>query len=472
MVSAVFGELSSPRSTTQFVVPLAADESDVMMKPDFEYPKASMFDFDERMWTFQEQVFARRRLTFTNGRVEWLCNCAEWHEHQLYHAEADRHSARGAPDSYVPRGRFNQKALGFDDDVFNAFSSLHTHLSSIFPSCLVFGHPEPFFDISLCWYSVPGLRRRRVSQYCTGDPAQNRLPSWSWMGWDGETIFPADLEYKQVPSMDVGFTQAVTKWAATPQQTPKGWERIEFNPPPEWGADGDSLELRAKPSSMPRELPRYAYVHVTQYGHLGDYQWYPMPVRESDSTSDGGDESGAHSNFQYLQSVTIRAYLYRGPNKNVFPGDYIHLLYDRNGNTVGGLRGIHYKGESRTLEHGARLELLAVAKGWFAMFSHYIREEDESTGSNLPEDDAFLTEEEEEEEERTSQEAAEHDREANGGIPWMERGEEDKKTKQDCYHVLWIEWEQGVAYRKGCGFVLEDKWEELAELDKVVVTLC
>ncbi|KAK8070714.1 HET-domain-containing protein [Apiospora hydei] len=483
--------LSSPRSTTQLVVPLAAGERVVMMKTDFEYPKASMFDYDERMWTFQEQVFAKRRLTFTNGRVEWLCSCAEWHEHQLYHAEADRRSARGAPDLYVSRGllmrtpslnglcdvvrRFNQKALGFDEDVFNAFSGLHTHLSTIFPSGLVFGHPELFFDISLCWYSVDSLRRRQVSQYYTGDPVQNRLPSWSWMGWDGETIFPADLEYKQVPSMDLGFTQAVTKWyalpepgsttkrlidstwhehrAATPQRTPKGWKRIEFNPPSEWGGHGDSLELRATPFSMPRELPRYAYVHVSQDGHRGDYQWYPIPVKESDSTSDGDGESDSHSNFQYLQSVTTRAYLYRGPNKYEFPGNYIHLLYDLNGNTVGGLRGIRSKDESRALENGARLELIAMI----------------TPALTPPEADAFLTEEEEEE--RMGQQAAENEREANRRTPWMERWGEDKKTKQDCYHVLWIEWEQGVAYRKGCGFVLEDKWEELAELDEVEVTL-
>ncbi|KAK8023872.1 hypothetical protein PG993_011938 [Apiospora rasikravindrae] len=499
--------ISSPRSITQSVASLAGGERVVMMKTDFDFPEASIFDYDERMWTFQEQVFAKRRLIFTNGRVEWLCSCVNWDEHRLYHAEADRPSARAAPDLYVSRGilmrtpsldglcdvvrYFNQKVLGFDEDVFNAFSGLHTHFNAVFPSGLVFGHPELFFDISLCWYSTRGsLRRREVSQSYTGDSVHNRLPSWLWMGWQCETLFPFDVEYKQDVSQDVGFTQAVTKWYALPEpgsktkrpidslwhehraaalrSTPNGWKRIDFKPPSLWEGYGGSPIDHPQPISMPKELPSYVYAHVSQNGLLDDRRWYPIRVRDLDPTSDE-EESDPHRSFQYIQCVTTRAYLHCGPNKYVVYGDCIHLVQDEKGNTVGALHEIPYKGERQAPENGARLELIAVAKGWSALLSQYTKDKDEIWNTSV--DQYIFLAQEEEEQERAQQAAEEKEREASERIPWMEQWEKDKKNKLDCYHVLWIEWEQGVAYRKGCGFVLEDKWEALAEADKVEVTM-
>jgi hypothetical protein len=32
-------------------------------------------------------------------------------------------------------------------------------------------------------------------------------------------------------------------------------------------------------------------------------------------------------------------------------------------------------------------------------------------------------------------------------------------TVEEFYYVLWIEWESGIAYRKGLGRVLNDAWE-------------
>lgn len=45
----------------------------------------------------------------------------------------------------------------------------------------------------------------------------------------------------------------------------------------------------------------------------------------------------------------------------------------------------------------------------------------------------------------------------------MEKFEAAKKEKLDCYHLLWIEWKDNVAYRKGTAFVLKDDWERLSE---------
>lgn len=43
--------------------------------------------------------------------------------------------------------------------------------------------------------------------------------------------------------------------------------------------------------------------------------------------------------------------------------------------------------------------------------------------------------------------------------------------RQGCYHVLWIEWGAGVAYRKAAGFVLADAWEQHKEAEVVKLIL-
>lgn len=48
---------------------------------------------------------------------------------------------------------------------------------------------------------------------------------------------------------------------------------------------------------------------------------------------------------------------------------------------------------------------------------------------------------------------------------------EEKKEEQDCYHVLWTEWEAGVAYQKAAGVVLADAWEKYQEAEPVKLIL-
>jgi hypothetical protein len=51
---------------------------------------------------------------------------------------------------------------------------------------------------------------------------------------------------------------------------------------------------------------------------------------------------------------------------------------------------------------------------------------------------------------------------------WPERPKEG--LKYSFYNVLWIKWEDGIAYRKGVGRVEKDAWESL-ELETIEVTL-
>lgn len=497
--------ISAPRSIEQVVVPLAEGETVIMMEPEYNPRDSSMFDYTQRMWTFQEQAFAKRRLIFEKGVVGWQCNCANWYEHQHYHQEADRwEAAQGYGTLAVGKLQrspvcitsldhlvhsFNQRTLGFDEDVFNAFSGLQTYLNSLFPSGLVLGHPELFFEISLCWGARENLRRRKVCETYTGDPVRNRLPSWSWMGWQGGVHFPRDQEHAPVPaSLGEGFTQAVTKWHVLPtpdsttnhpidsmwhqyrevmlNKVPEGWRREEFKPPLKWVLDTFHFAIQfPDPTCLPKDLPAHRYIQTSKEEQHWNSRWYPVPVGDLDLARED-DESNSHREFQYLQCLTTRAYLNGSPDKaRFFSPDSNAFIQDRNGNRVGGLR-VHHEDDQTFLANGPMIELIAVAKGWTTELKDY---EKDLQRERPPESTRQLTEEEEEEKNRGFAESMK--REKSQTVPWKEQWENDRSRKQDCYHVLWIEWERGIAYRRGSGFVLADRWEELAELDEVEVTL-
>jgi len=44
------------------------------------------------------------------------------------------------------------------------------------------------------------------------------------------------------------------------------------------------------------------------------------------------------------------------------------------------------------------------------------------------------------------------------------------KCGKDLYGVLWVEWVDGVAYRKGCGYVRKEIWDshKLEDVDLVL----
>jgi len=45
-----------------------------------------------------------------------------------------------------------------------------------------------------------------------------------------------------------------------------------------------------------------------------------------------------------------------------------------------------------------------------------------------------------------------------GRLAWIEDRELHSRAASKYFNVLWIEWEEGVAYRMGVGKVLKDMW--------------
>ncbi|KAH6652239.1 heterokaryon incompatibility protein-domain-containing protein [Truncatella angustata] len=391
--------VSQARAGAQKIIRLSGGE---MLSEAADSPSPPSSAYDQRMWTFQEELFANRSLIFELGRVTWRCNCAVWHEHLLEHkreSSVEKSQLHSHMTDWInmefPKlwdlhwliGVFNSRVLTFPGDVLHAFSGIQTSLHSIFPGGVLFGHPELFFDTALVWRGDKGIRPRWNGRHPS---MHDNLPSWSWMAWEGTIMFIADgsthRDWFQVA------TGSITTWYArkSPNSTEKRriectWDNYLNECPPGW--------TRYARDPMKQ---KYWYVHEEKELKLE----YPVPVLCK------GMIAALKEQYQYVSCETTHAFITMAPEPveegNCFAGV---VLQDDLGNFVGRLEP-HYRQVSMVPE---KIELVAIVRGRY-----------------------------------------EH---REGSIEYVE----------DCYFVLWIEWENHVAYRRTSGYVLTEKWEALRE---------
>ncbi|CAG7564461.1 unnamed protein product [Fusarium equiseti] len=492
-------DISKPRRIKSVVLPIAGDERIAWVEdPDIKERNDKELSYDYRMWTSQEYDFSKRRMIFRDGQVKWECNCSAWSEDHLYRPQEK--VTEKVLSGYLGQGshakapslrwfsrmlwEFNGRTLSYEEDVYNAFAGYNTYLTSIFPSGLVYGHPQIFFDISLCWTSFYDIRRRKVSERYKEDPMHGGLPSWSWMGWKGFIHFPYDSESEVGCSPNIGFTESITEWYAMEspnscqkerinsvwsrcRKAPAGsmaesWICDEFKPPALTGGSLPSQDSEAV--GIPKELPSHRYTCLLDGDVCPETRWYPIPVRQVGSEDE--PPSGLHSGYQYLWCQTFRGILTATPDKRIDHREFVpyHLLKNKDGDTAGALLP-HNQHESKLLHQDTQVELIAIARGWSTILKDDSFKERESAAPD-PETPLTL------EEEAVVREAhEEYWSDLFEEFPWMETWEDGKKRKQDGYHVLRIERENGVAYRKGCGFVLEEEWDRVAGTSRVDITL-
>ncbi|CAM1510137.1 Fc.00g004720.m01.CDS01 [Cosmosporella sp. VM-42] len=142
---------------------------------------------------------------------------------------------------------------------------------------------------------------------------------------------------------------------------------------------------------------------------------------------------------EFLYCQISRAYMHCTPQTRLWEdGQYLRII-DEKDNVIVSLSPSG-KEDADQIQDSVRqgnstvLELVAVYKGWIKM-SQY------SPSRNVPEERQVIFQD------FTGQSA------------------------RDCYFVLWIEWEDGVALRKAAGEVVVEAWEDLKEEELVDLTL-
>ncbi|PWY95754.1 HET-domain-containing protein [Aspergillus sclerotioniger CBS 115572] len=172
-------------------------------------------EWNNRGWTMQERALSRRVLVFTREQVYWACREASWREESnfenlslqchRFHENALELSLRWSsphnstqlenPQSQFWRiyqtlvTKYTRRSFTYGGDIFDGFSALTQGLSSLSGEEFIWCLPRSYFEQSLLWSSFTEQRRRleKSTLPMTSMHKQVHFPSWSWMGWVGET---------------------------------------------------------------------------------------------------------------------------------------------------------------------------------------------------------------------------------------------------------------------------------------------
>lgn len=458
--------ISSPRRFDQKVTPVFESDKVIFRRHSiFESGASPYFD---RGWTFQEFFLSQRRLIFADGQIHWHCSCADWREELITPVSTCAEQTEklavdidlstlltGRPDFKalnVILAQYNARHLTFPEDAPSGISGLLSLFSRTFEGGFLFGLPETAFDSALMWHLsskyLAGMRKRQDYRRTKLLALASRLPSWSWVGWqthgdnlcvlDEETFKVRDYVYQG--SWTIPITQWFThetpeavekrpiqshwfrfrdKFNSTNCELPQGWtrEKPEEVLGPDWRDKGYDRP--------PQGLGEYVYKHAALDG---EYFWLPVPIATDNQES---NFPGPSSQTSYISCNTKRGWF----TATQFPINHFsdsQLRGRYNLTTVGLLDG--------NGEYCGRL---------------YIQEADDIL--RFPEANSGSTCEVEivaicRRREMTSE-----------GNSWRPYGEEDEDIERyvfkDVFGVLWIEWIDGVAYRRASGVVGKDEWE-------------
>lgn len=429
----------------------------------------------ERGWTFQEETFSKRRLVFSKDSVRWKCQCAQWREDVK---PADTSTAlkgfNGAPAPIEIQLRnatvecsllmslvekYNTRKLTFPEDSLNAFAGITTALRPPFNHPFVSGLPIEMFHVALLWQPSDQPLTPRTAKNAA---AKSCLPSWSWASWQGKLdlgTWRAGCSYDM--SIDDEFwesIQPIVTWRYHLALDDSGVivpsvlfnsERRFLNSKTAKCSDGwtrypvrlDEVSQLSKVKSIEEggvwtrqrltheELkehvqPKSAWMYQN-YRVPGKCFWYPIPLSLPDTTSPKQNQIIA----PWISCRTRRAFLVAGgrlpPNeRNLGTQGPSVSLDDAEGHNVG-IMIPNRQDEIGGLQ-GKLVELVEVARG---------RKTYRDFGWGMP----FF--QEEHSLEMVSPEAG----------------------RYEYYYVLWVEWENDVAYRRGLGRVIKSVWESQAK---------
>lgn len=448
-----------------------------------------------RGWTLQEHVFSRKKLVFVHGSVQWICQenrcfediCQESPSIRKkrimeYDMEQELESVGELAVQYPMISQvenlvfqYTSRNLTHQYDILNAIDSVFTAHKGAFPHGFFWGLPLDYLDLALLWTGsrYHGLKR------CQASPShsQPRFPSWTWAGWIGtidigrwsaatyirnadEHAYLGIKRYQTIPICEwrQWNSRDSSEWCIQGQNSahaykqrfmgkrdglPPGWkyERETFGPRGPYEDAYDRWKDDAFKGGNWALMTPYYYSHEAAPGVKF---WHPVPISldPTSNTTTAPDNCGLicaktrsgslwamsakdhpsvkpdDSRFRGLQRVDLYVHLFSGE----FIVDYV--LTNQKGDLVGYLhiddqsgRELVEKYECNPYEAGFPCELVALSKG--------------------------------------------HD-----SVHPME----PDKEEYTFYNVLWVKWEDDIAYRRGVGRVQRETWEsmELEEIDLVL----
>ena len=393
--------------------------------------------YGQRGWTFQEQMLSRRTLSFTDHGLEWRCQEVVSQEQNLIIKQPrSTYSDLGierADTSWPCLKKWDnlvrsylERELTYEKDILRAFSGILGALDGSMEG-FHFGLPQQFFDVALLWVPKERLTRR---EDLGNEVARPRFPSWSWAGWKGARA-------NQINGFGLGHERSNLVTDYKPRSRDifpcVTWFKIDMDTREEVEIPNSYAKHQSEGLEGTVSLPLGWSSHLDEdddqyyyrYGEAPPSQtfWYPIPIDRRIQPA------SKHQWGPILRFKTLRGYLQMGNalsqqvDDNTYP---LHSLTTEEGEWAGVLY-VHEHPE------GTDWCELVLISGGFAR-----ENEDDEQSSWIPE-----------------WTCAERPRSGNFYL---------------FYHVLWIEWQGDIAYRKGLGRIVQGIWDDLSK-DEVDIHL-
>ena len=314
---------------------------------------------------------------------------------------------------------YNSRNLTFESDALDAFTAATSAMSRNFQGGFFWGIPVLLFDIGLLWSRSSPPKRRKD------------FPSWSWVGWSGGVDLCVGYQVTWRPLFDSSFLHVeiwpLFKWYVADEEghslglIDNSYHRCklaasqpELRQPKGWAATYDEKHDRH----------RFAHVSLPKQTFEFPFPVFP-PVTEI----------GISSSFLKFSSQSCTLSLDAAvAEQESWPTCLIVDVMDSTGRWAGIVESLFMEEDEYT--HGQGCELVAISIGCALR-----RDDDDDANDDEYRFQAFYE---------------------------MSRKTELKDVnKYDFYNVLWIEREQGVAYRKAIGRIWAPVWkrQDLKDVD-------
>ncbi|RSL56165.1 hypothetical protein CEP53_006870 [Fusarium sp. AF-6] len=385
-----------------------------------------------RGWTFQESIFSRRKIIFFDNTVRWTCQYCTFCEDideapdkagsdpllQAYGNDLGTFNALEL--SRAPSLRlfadlisvYNQRSFTFEEDAMSAISSTFSVMQKPYPQGFIYGLPVSFLDTFLAWHGLHcGLRRRKGSRQDTACP-----PSWTWAGWKGRLAGGVRRRLNQPNAM----SRVIPTLTWYTRETPESPGCVI---PFQNDAYHYKTHFMGKKDNLPEGWKYSEGGGYYKHKSFPEMEFkHPVPIGEP-----GDEETQEISYGRYLCAETRQARLWATkPHRDG--------ILESERSEITNLIDDSWK-KDILFKHSAVLKNDQASRvGILSIDSDDDYDNIRSTGSpGVPVD------------------VVEISREDHGG----------KTGSWSFYNVLWVEWEDGVAYRKAMGRVERDAWEGL-----------
>ncbi|KAK7918086.1 hypothetical protein PG985_009960 [Apiospora marii] len=440
--------ISNPRSLLQRRFSLGdTDQVFIRQNPQFKNAHGCSPYFG-RAWTFQEYFLSKRCLIIGNNQFHWDCSCAAHHE-DMHGPDQESHFRSrvfqfpkilsGIPDfSELSRllEEYNSRDLTFPEDALAGITGLLEILGRSFEGGFIYGLAETCFESALMWHTkndTPYIQRRSHSGKNHATLEGSQLPSWSWLGWKG-AIWTHDENIGELDDHSP-ITKRITQWYSqeTPTSSAKHAIASKYLEHDGGLRDCDSEVLLTKGwvkerfDASEHANPRYPNYRFVE--KLGDYVykhanlpqrlfWRPFPVKDFQL----GMEGSLPQQHPFISCDTKRGWFGSKkcstkvyPDKWPIPNSQVFIL-GKDQRCCGYLQlpSDAHAADFPAAELDSRtLELVAICIRKVRRNYRPLH------------------------------------------VPWSKVRPPD----YELYGVLWIGWNDGVAYRKGVGYIWRKDWE-------------